>query len=386
MIAGPSLVALRLPPGDGWLEMAEQIHAAGDAVLPLPVDAPDPVIAETLRALRPSAVVDALGTTAIEAGEPVRPGTAYVVGTSGSTGTPKGVVLSHDAVDVSARASVARIGANADDRWLCCLPLDHVAGLRVLLRAQVSDASVVIHERFSVRAVAAETSVTMASFVPTMLRRLLDSGADLGHLRRVLLGGAAPGPKLLADAASAGVPVVVTYGMSEMAGGCVYDGVPLDGVDADVDDDGRIRLRGPMRFDGYRLRDDLTDEVLRDGWLRTNDLGAWAADGRLEVLGRADDVIVTGGHNVSAERVAQLLEHHDAIAEVAVGGRDDRDWGQRVVAYVVSGSHLPTLDELRRFLSPHLPAYAAPRELVLLDALPRLPSGKIDRLALRDLA
>ena len=382
--AEPSLVALRLRPGPGWVAAAEGVWDAGGAILPLPVDGPDSAVARALETFRPAAIIDVSGRTTLPDAVPVSPGTALVVPTSGSTGAPKGAVLSHAALTTSAEASLARLNATGDDRWLCCLPLDHVAGVLVIARSRLLGTEPVIHDGFSVGAVAQQRGVTMVSLVPTMLRRLLDAGVHLAHLRCVLLGGAAPGTRLLEDARDGGVSVVTTYGMTETCGGCVYDGLPLDGVDVDLGDDGRIRIAGPVLFDGYRLRDDLTAAVLDDGWLQTNDLGRWV-DGCLAVLGRVDDIIVTGGRKVSADDVARLLERHPAVAEVAVGARDDREWGQRVVAYIVAGSHQPSLNELRRFLSAHVPAYAAPRELVILDALPRLPNGKIDRLALQSL-
>jgi O-succinylbenzoic acid--CoA ligase len=382
--AEPSLVALRLRAGPEWVAAADAVWDGGGAILPLPLDGPDSVVAAILDQFRPAEIIDVSGRTALADAVPVAPGTAAVIATSGSTGAPKGAVLSHAALTASARASLSRLRATHQDRWLCCLPLEHVAGLQVLLRARLAGAAPVIHDGFSVTSVAEQRDVTIVSLVPTMLRRLLDAGADLAHLRCVLLGGAAPGARLLEDAQKAGVPVVTTYGMTETCGGCVYDGVPLDGVDVELDGEDRIRIAGPVLFDGYRLRDEMTRAVLDGGWLATNDLGRWV-DGRLQVLGRVDDVIVTGGRKVSADEVARLLEHHPAVAEVAVAARDDREWGQRVVAFVVPGSHQPSLDELRRFVAAYAPTYAAPRELVLVDALPRLPNGKIDRLALQTL-
>lgn len=380
--AEPSLVALRLPPGPAWVGAAKGVWAQGDALLPLAPADPPAIVEAALDALRPAALIDGTGTTALAGGMPVAPGTALVLATSGSTGTPKGAVLSHRALRASAASSLARLGVGDDDRWLCCLPLHHVAGLQVIVRSQLMGSDPVIHDAFSVEAVAAERDVTVVSLVPTMLRRLLDAGADLRHLRRILLGGAAPGAALLTEARDAGLDVVTTYGMTETGGGCVYDGHPLDGVKVRLEDDGRICLRGPVLFDGYRLRDDLTTDVLREGWLRTEDLGQWAPDGRLEVLGRADDVIVTGGEKVHAEWLAHLLEGHPAVAEAAVLPRPDPRWGQRVVAFVVAADSAPALDDLRAFVRDRAPAHAAPAELVIVERLPRLATGKIDRIAL----
>jgi len=239
-----------------------------------------------------------------------------------------------------------------------------------------------VHPSFDVSAVAGEAGVTLLSLVPTMLARLLDAGADVGRFRRILLGGAPPAPSLLTRARRAGARIVVTYGMTETGGGCVYDGRPLDGVEVSVGSDGRIRVRGPVLFRGYRGDPAATHKALRDGWLATADLGRLTAEGELAVLGRADDVIITGGENVRAGEVAAALAEHPAIDEAAVVGRADPEWGQRVVAFVVASSPAPTLDEVRAFIRTRLSAAHAPGELVVVDRLPRLGSGKVDRLAL----
>ena len=379
---GSRLVAVRLPPGAAWHDAVERIWADGDAVVPLPADAPDEVVRATVAAVRPGALVDTAGWTDLVDGVAVADGTAAVVITSGSTGAPKGAVLSWAALEASARASLVRLDGTSDDRWLVCLPLHHIAGLQVLIRSRMLGVAPIVLDRFSIDGVANARGATMIALVPTMLRRLLDAGVDLSHLRRVLLGGAAPGPRLLDDAREAGIDVVTTYGMTETCGGCVYDGIPLDGVNVEIDHDGHIRIAGPVLFDGYRLRDDETAQVLRGGQLTTADLGR-IVEGRLEVLGRADDVIITGGEKVAAEWLAGLLEQHPDVAEAAVTGRDDPEWGQRVVAFVVPRpSRTPTLSGLRTFVGQHAPAHAAPRELVVVDDLPRLASGKVDRLRL----
>ena len=313
-------------------------------------------------------------------------GVALVIATSGSTGEPKGVELSHDALAASARATMARIGATEDDRWLSCLPWHHIGGLQVLLRARMYDAPVVIHERFDVERIASEHDVTLVSLVPTQLIRLLDAGADLSRFRAILLGGA-PAPKVLLDrAAAAHANIVTTYGMSETAGGCIYDGRPLDDVDVRIDADGRIRLAGPMLMSGYRLAPELTAQVMSDGWFTTNDVGALGDDGRLVVHGRIDDVVVTGGENVLAGEVAAVLAGHPRVKDVVVTGVEDEHWGQRLVAVVVPVGDPPTLDDLRVWCRQRLPAAAAPRQLVLVGELPRLASGKPDRLAVQALA
>jgi O-succinylbenzoic acid--CoA ligase len=194
-------------------------------------------------------------------------------------------------------------------------------------------------------------------------------------------------PRALLDrAAAAGANVVTTYGMSETSGGCVYDGVALDGVHIRIGDDSRIQLRGPVLMDGYRLAPDLTSEVLSDGWFATSDVGRIESGGRLGVLGRIDDVVVTGGENVLATEVADTLAGHPGISEVLVTGVDDEHWGQRLVAVVVPRGEAPTLAALRDWCRERLPAAAAPRQLVLVSELPRLASGKPDRQAAQSLA
>ena len=201
----------------------------------------------------------------------------------------------------------------------------------------------------------------------------------------MLLGGAAAGAGLIAAARDAGVPVVTTYGMSETCGGCVYDGLPLDGVAVSAGGDGRIRITGPVLFSAYRLRPDLTAAAFDDGWFRTSDLGVLDASGHVTVRGRADDVINTGGEKVVAGEVASVLETCPGVREAVVVGRLDEEWGERVTAVIVpdNSAQPPTLDLLSRHVRERLPRYAAPRELVLLDALPMLPSGKPDLEILR---
>jgi O-succinylbenzoic acid--CoA ligase len=316
--------------------------------------------------------------------QPVDEGIALVIATSGSTGEPKGAQLSRAALEASARATHARIGLEPGDRWLSCLPWQHIGGIQVMLRARLLGIPLTVHDRFDVDRFAA-TDATLTSLVPTQLARLLEAGADLSRFRVILLGGAAAPPALLERATRAGARVVTTYGMSETAGGCVYAGRPLDGVAVRIDPERRICLRGPMLMAGYRLRPDLTAEVLSDGWLRTSDLGDLDPDGRLTVLGRSDDVVVTGGEKVVSAQVATVLAGHPDLAEVAVTGVDDAEWGQRVVAVAVlrDPPRGPSLAELRE---PWLDGAARPRQLVVVDEIPRLVSGKPDRLAVARLA
>ncbi len=332
----------------------------GDAVLPVDPRLPPPARKWVVAAARPD--------------EPVDDGDALVVATSGTSGDPKTVVLTHDAVDASARATSRRLGVDpASDRWLACLPLAHVGGLAVVTRAILTSTPLTLHDGFAPADVEAATRgpepCTLTSLVPTMLRRMDPTG-----FRTVVLGGSAMPPDLPANA-------VTTYGMTETGSGVVYDGVPLDGVEVRVVG-GQIELRCPMLLRCYRDGSDPRDA---DGWFPTGDAGAWDdTDGRLQVFGRTDDVIVTGGENVWPVAVERVLAAHTRVREVAVVGRPDPEWGQRVTALVVPADPAdpPTLDDLRGAAKRDLPAYCAPGELILVTELPRTGSGKLARRAL----
>ncbi|TDC45981.1 AMP-dependent synthetase, partial [Actinomadura sp. KC345] len=350
-------------------------------------DLPLPALRGVLDALAPDAVEtpDGLVPHTPRGGcAPVSGGTAVLIATSGSTGAPKFVELTAAALRHSAEGTLARIGAAAGDRWLCCVPTSHISGVQVLVRSLVAGTDPVITPRFDPGAVAAAEGAHV-SLVPTQLRRLLDAGTGLSRLGAIILGGAAAAPGLLAEARGRGARVFTTYGMSETCGGCVYDGTPLPGMRAAVGDDGRIRLAGPSLFTGYRLRPAETAEA-RDGeWFVTQDLGV-LEDGRLRVRGRLDDVINTGGEKVVAGEVAAVLTRHPGVRDAVVVGRPDPEWGERVTAVVVpapGAPRAPELAELRAFVRETMPACAAPRELELVEAIPLLASGKPDRARLR---
>jgi O-succinylbenzoic acid--CoA ligase len=397
--------AVILPPGPRlYRALSAALDGNGPAICPLSPDLPAPALESLLAALRPAAVVMPAGERPYRpaathqatehATGPVAAGEAAVlIATSGSTGEPKIVELSAAALRHSAAATLRRIAARPGDRWLCCLPTSHIAGIQVLVRSLVAGTEPIIQERFDAEAVTAvardasrDAAARHVALVPAQLRRLLDVGTDLAAFATILLGGAAAAPELIAAARAAGARVVTTYGMSETCGGCVYDGLPLDGVSVDVGRDGLIRLAGPVLMSGYRLRPELTAAALHDGWFDTRDLGTLEG-GALRVLGRADDVINTGGEKVVPDAVERVLATHPAVKDVAVVGRPDPEWGQRVIAVVVPAGPAPApadlLDDLRTWVRDRLPACAAPRELELADAIPLLPSGKPDRARLR---
>jgi O-succinylbenzoic acid--CoA ligase len=395
MSSSGALVAIALPrPAAARAIVAA--WEAGEAVLPLDPGAPAPELKGVLAAARPTHLLDAGGRTRLPEGEPAEAGLAAVVATSGTSGAPKVVELGADAVRWSALATSAALAAGPGDRWLCCLPLHGVAGLAVVARAWHTGLPVEVHERFDPAAVrAAAGQATLVSLVPAMLGRLLAAGDEAARFRRVLLGGGPIPAALAAGAAGRGVAVVRTYGLTETFGGMVHDGHPLDGAEVRTDPidrgtppepEGEVLVRGPMLFRRYRGDPDRTAAALRDGWLRTGDLGRVGAGGRLAVLGRADDLVVSGGVNVHPDEVEAVLAAHPGVAEAAVAGRPDPEWGQRVAAFVVprDPASPPTLAELRAFVRERLAAAKAPRELVLVPALPRGPSGKLLRRLLPD--
>ena len=308
-----------------------------------------------------------------------------VITTSGSTGEPKRVVLSRSAMRASATATAARLGGPA--QWLLDLPATHVAGLQVLFRSVLAGTVPVVQDGAFTEAAAAMTGERRhVSLVPTQLHRMLADPAEVEALRSfdtVLVGGAAVPAGLRTRAADAGVRVVATYGMSETCGGCVYDGHPLDGVAVAIGSGGRVRIAGPVLFDGYDGRPDLTAEVLRDGWFDTHDLGRLDEDGRLQVLGRADEVVLSGGVNVPGPAVAARLREHPAVEAAEVVGADDPEWGQRVVACLVGDL---SLEAARDWVGAVHPRSWAPRQVLRVDEIPLLENGKVDRVSLQELA
>lgn len=338
-------------------------------------------------------------TTSLRAGSEIDDDVAVVVSTSGTTGVPKGAMLTAAALTASAEATYARLGGAG--RWLLALPAHHVAGLQVLVRSVVAGTTpVAIAPGFQaaelVSAVASLGSGRRyASLVAAQLDKALAdpaATAALASLDAVLIGGGPLPGGVAQRAADAGVAVVRTYGMSETAGGCVYDGVALDGVQVRIEagaglpatsEAGRVVLGGATIAKGYRNPVD-PDPFAERGWFRTDDLGAVDDSGRLRILGRVDEAISTGGLTVLPQLVEAALASHPAVAECAVFGVPDERLGQRVAAAVVvaSGAPAPTVAALREHVAQTLDATAAPREVHTVASLPRRGIGKLDRRAL----
>jgi O-succinylbenzoic acid--CoA ligase len=332
-----------------------------------------------MAAIAPTAIVEDDGEVrSLHGGRPVEAGDAAVVATSGTTGEPKAVVHTHASIEASALATSAALDVDpADDRWLACLPLAHIGGLAVVMRSLVTGTEVEVHDRFDPIAVgrAARDGATLVSLVT---RALSQVRAD--SFRRIIIGGAAPPPDRPAN-------VIATYGMTETGSGAVYDRAPLDGlelaIDAspneDGDPSGEVLLRGPMLFRGYRHDPD----PFTDGWFATGDIGR-LDDGLLTIHGRRDDAIVTGGEKMWPARAEAILAKLESVAELAIVGRPDPEWGHRVEAVVVPTDPTapPTLAELQEAVTGTLPVWYRPRDLELRDELPKTSLGKVKRDAL----
>jgi o-succinylbenzoate---CoA ligase len=360
-----SRVGIALPPG---LEFGVALHAcllARAAAVPV-----DPRLGDAEQAAL-LASADLVVDGALPRGgaaEPVAPrdgDTALVVHTSGTTAAPRPVELSFGNVQANALGSAVALGLDPDERWLCPLPLSHVGGLMVLLRSAIYGTRAVLDTPDR----ATHDDITVVSLVPTQLRRLLGAGARPGaRLRVVLLGGAAATPDLLEEARAAGWPVRATYGLTQACSQVAVDGRPLPGLAVTLAGDGEILVEGPT--------------VAGGGVLHTGDLGRLSEDGRLEVIGRKSDTIVTGGENVAPAEVEAALLAHPAVADAGVFGRPDPEWGEAVTASVVlRGPADPK--ELCEWVADRLARFKVPKSVEVAQTLPRNASGKLLRRELR---
>jgi O-succinylbenzoic acid--CoA ligase len=353
---------LRLIPGtpDAVLSaLTAVLDGTGTPFAPVPAD---PAAAERVR-------------RAVVPSEPLEvDDCAVVLATSGSSGEPKGVMLSTNALIASATATHDRLGGPG--QWLLPMKPYFVGGLQVLTRSVLAGyAPVLLGESFTASAAAMTGDRRYTAMVPTQLARYLDTELEaLRSFDAIIIGGAAMSAELKVRVRDAGVVAIPSYGMTETGSGCVYAGEPLAGTSLRLEEE-RILIKGPTLFSGYRLQPELTAEVLRDGWFRTQDRGR-LVDGRLQVVGRVDDVVISGGVNVTLTAVQARLLEHPEVADAVVLGVPDAEWGSRVVAFVVGR---PGREELRDFVAEVLPRTWAPREVLRLEALPMLASGKVDR-------
>lgn len=355
----------RAHPRERFLEddIALGLHASwlrGDAAVPL-----DPRLTEAERTRRRALAQDP------------PPGTALTVFTSGTTAEPKPVHLSYANLQANAIGSALALGLRRDERWLSPLPLSHVGGIMVLARSLVYGTTALTSPTDTESIRARIGTATLASLVPTQLARLLDAGLEPPPgLRAVLLGGGPIAPALARRARERGLPVCQTYGLTEATsqvtvsepGDTETAGHPLPGTTVTVAADGEICVEGPT--------------VAGGGILRTGDLGRFDARGRLTVVGRKSDTIVSGGENVAPAEVEAALLEHPAVAEAAVFGRPDDEWGERVVAHVVLRAAADP-GALREHCAQRLARFKVPKEIEAVEVIPRTPSGKVLRRLLR---
>lgn len=335
-------------------------------------------------------------TGALGAGQSIDPDVALVIATSGTTGIPKGA--QHSAASLAASIDATHDHLGGPGGWLLALPPHHIAGLQVLLRslrAGIEPVTIDVSTGFDpdvlVRALDSMSSTRRyTSLVPTQLIKVLENPsatAALTAVDAVLVGGAATPVPLRERAIAAGIPIVRTYGMSETCGGCVYDGVPLRGARIRIDGDapGRVSLGGPMVASGYRGLPD-HPAFAEPGWFRTDDLGTVGPDGVLAIVGRADEAITSGGLTIVPQVVEAAILSDPAVSDCAVVGLPDDRLGQKVVAAVVPApGSAPTAESVRAAVARQLDRTAVPRQVHIVDHLPRRGPGKVDRSALRAL-
>jgi O-succinylbenzoic acid--CoA ligase len=348
------------------------------------------------------------GGVAVEGG-PADPGADWaLLFTSGTTGRPKAARLTVGAFEALARGSAENLGSRTSDRWLCNLPLFHVGGLGTAVRCAHDGATLVLHARFDagsvVRAVR-DDGITHLSLVARTLEQCLEAGLEPGSLRGVLVGGGPVPAGLMERARARGIPVLLTYGLTEACSQVTTEGpgdadgttagAPLPGLEVRILDgglrplppgeEGTIAVRGRSLMRGYLDEEGATAEVLRDGWLLTGDVGRLDARGRLTVLARRTDLILSGGENVYPAEVEAVLADHPAVAEVAVVGRPDPRWGQVPVAVVVPRRTAApdALPGLRAWARSRLAAFKVPAEVLPATELPRTAAGKVDRAAVQ---
>jgi O-succinylbenzoic acid--CoA ligase len=390
-----SLAAMTMHPRREQVVLVHALMKVGAVLLPLGPRLSAEERAAAVAAEEPAVDLDDAGElTQTEAdlpllGEHDMDDLACRVLTSGSTGAPSPVGLTYGNFLWSAVASALNIGVEPDDRWLCCLPLSHISGLGIVMRSVIYGTTAVVHDGFDVDRVAAaleRDEITVVSLVATMLTRLLEAGADLSGPRAILIGGGPVSEEPLEEALGRGATVVQTYGLTEACSQVTTlapadarrklgsAGRPLLTTHLRIQD-GEILVQGPTVAPGW---------ADADGWLHTGDLGRIDEEGFLYVDGRMDDMIVSGGENVVPAEVEKVLLRHPEVADAAVVGREDPEWQQAVTAIVVlEDGSAATPDELRRHCAESLAGFKVPKRVELAAALPRTPSGKLMRRALR---
>jgi O-succinylbenzoic acid--CoA ligase len=336
---------------------------------------------ETTRALAEnvSALIQALANVGPALGcgptssKSVKSDISLLVATSGSTGTPKEIGITSAALLASARASNKYLKASKGQTWSLLLPLTHIAGINVLVRSIELESEPIDLRNH----VGAYPHADFTAIVPTQLFNALNGDADLlSHLKNaqtVLVGGAALSEELRTQAIASGVNIITTYGMSETCGGCVYNGEALDGVNFELTENQRVKISGAV----------LADVEKENGWYLTQDLGR-IVDGKLKVIGRADDVIISGGENISLSAIESELNKEYPQLLVAAFATYDSKWGQALHVAVQTQDESVKV-QISQALVTAMGNHAKPKSVILLDKLPEIGVGKIDRNSLAKL-
>ncbi len=361
-----SLVALDIKPSRMFLVHLNDIWDKDDAVLPIDQRLPQSAKQQLVKDLGASWIITSNGEKVkLDNGFQVETNDALVIATSGTTGLPKGVVHTHASIHASVTAVGSRLDCSSTDHWLACLPLAHVGGLSVLLRAQQYESDLTIVDGVDQSSIdnASNKGANLTSLVPTALQKL-----DVSNFRAVLVGGSTILGNLPANA-------ITTYGLTETMGGIAYDGQALDGVAIRLSNSAEIEIQGEMLFRTYR---DGTDPKKKDGWFTTGDLGE-IKDGVLTVHGRKDDLINTGGYKVWPKFVESSISQIDGVADCVVMGLPDTKWGQAVCTWIVLRNLDISLklEDVRRHVKKSLPDYCAPHKLFIVESIPRSALGKV---------
>ena len=370
------LVGIDIPLSAEFVRALQDIWNAGDCAFPIDQRLVQKQKAQLVDEFFVDEIVTTEGRSVLGAqGSTIAENDAVLFTTSGSSGTPKGVIHTHDSLQANADIVARHFGDTSQMHWLACLPPSHVGGFGVISRALIWNCQLTTLPQFDAEQVEslARQGVTHTSLVATALGRI---NSEL--FERILLGGAKPPPHLPPN-------VTTTYGLTETMGGVVYGRTALSGVEISISEEQEILVRGPVLMDRY-YQQQLGHPIDGDGWLHTGDLGSMSVDKQLSVTGRRSELIISGGENIWPEAVEAALANHAEVSDVCVVGIDDHEWGQRVVAFIVptKTSQTHSLAEWRDHVAESLPRFMAPRQVVLVDSIPRSALGKPQRQALKE--
>jgi o-succinylbenzoate---CoA ligase len=412
------LVAIDLDVDAAWIQAVREAWASGAAVLPLDRRLDKNRRRDLALQARATHYLDEAGIESLPDGAPTEPGTAVVIATSGSTGQPKLVELSKSAVSWAAEASLKRLGESGAKQWILTLPVSHIGGFMVAVRAMLFGLPLHVQYPFEPHRLKLAPRKSAISVVPTMLRRMLEAGVDLTRFGVILVGGSRLDPAIRLLAERSGGRVVETYGSTETCGGVVYEGRPLDGVKVEIepsaDSVGRIKISSPSLMTGYRrlgpgsgvpANSEATylfgpgsgfsagseagaSPGTSPNYFLMPDVGRLSEDGTLEVIGRADDAITSGGETFFPAPIEEVLARHPLVADVAVTGVPDAEWGEVCIALVVP-RHSEGLEnerlaaDLKAHAASELPPYQVPKKFVFVKEIVRTELGKARQDSLR---